>query len=61
MKIDSGEDRPEWNSTPVLAPDGSLPAEEVTREFRLRATELPKSLRNFVLASVTQFVSERKA
>jgi hypothetical protein len=61
MKVDSGEDNPGWNRAPVLVPDGSFPAEEVMREFRRRTADLPKSLRNFVLARMAQFASERKA
>ena len=58
--IDSGEDTPERNCTPILVPDGSFPAAEVKREFGSRSGQLPKSLRNFVLAKIEQFVSKRK-
>ena len=61
MKVDSGEESPEWNNSPILVPDGLFPATEVIREFRRRSAELPKSLRNFVLAKLTKFVSQRKA
>ncbi|HEX4638731.1 MAG TPA: hypothetical protein VH170_04525 [Chthoniobacterales bacterium] len=57
-KIDSGEDDPEANRTPILLPDGSFPSTEVSREFRLRSERLPKSLRNFVLAKLKQFVAK---
>ena len=60
MQVDAGEDYPEWNNSPILVPDGSFPAEEVTREFRTRAVNLPKSLQNFVLARIKQFVSKQK-
>ena len=60
MRVDSGEDDPEWNNTPILMPDGSFPSEEVTREFCRRSTELSKSLRNFVLAKLAQFVAKHK-
>jgi hypothetical protein len=59
--IESGEEDPQANRTPVLVPDGSFPADSVTREFRARSGGLPKSLRNFVLAKLKQFVSKRKA
>jgi hypothetical protein len=59
--IDSGEQNPESNRTPVLIPDGSFPEDEVGREFCDRATRLPKSLRNFVVAKIKQFHAERKA
>ena len=60
-KIDSGEDAPEANRTPILLPDGTFPHEQVTREFRLRSEQLPKSLRSFVLAKLKQFASKQKS
>lgn len=60
-KIDSGEESPESNQTPILLPDGSFPATEVTREFRRRSEQLPKALRNFVLAKLKQFLAKQKA
>jgi hypothetical protein len=60
-KIDSGEDDPEANRTPILLPDGSFPPTEVSREFRQRSQRLPKSLRNFVLAKLKQFAAKQKA
>ena len=59
-QIDSGEDDPEANRTPILLPDGSFPTEQVTREFRLRSEQLPKSLRNFVLTKLRQFARKQK-
>jgi len=59
--IDSGEATPESNQTPILVPDGLFPTEEVAGEFRKRAVNLPKSLRNFVVAKIKQFHAERKA
>jgi hypothetical protein len=60
-KIDSGEDDPEANRAPILLPDASFPTAEVNREFRRRSEQLPKSLRNFVLAKVKQFAAKQKA
>ena len=54
-KIDSGEDAPEANRTPILLPDPSFSPAELSREFRRRSEPLPKSLRNFVLAKLKQF------
>ena len=59
-QIDSGEDNPEANRTPILLPDGSFPQEQVTREFRQRSQQLPKSLRNFVLTRLRQFAAKQK-
>lgn len=65
MKVDTGEGPDEypamWNATPILLPDGYFPGDEVTREFRERSIALPRSLRNFVLAKLKQFVAEQKA
>ena len=60
-QIDSGEEVPEANRTPILVPDGSFPTADVTREFRRRSERLPKSLRNFVLAKLRQFAVKQKA
>lgn len=57
-KIDSGEDDPDANRTPILLPDGSFPTDEVTREFDRRSKRLSKSLRNFVLAKLKQFAAQ---
>ena len=59
-QIDSGEENPEANRTPILLPDGSFPTEQVTREFGQRSEQLPKSLRNFVLTRLRQFAAKRK-
>jgi hypothetical protein len=59
-KIDSGDEDPEANRTPILLPDRSFPADEVTSEFQKRSTELPRSLRNFVLAKLKQFTRKQK-
>jgi len=60
MAIDSGEDKAEWNRTPILVPDGSFPEAEVMREFNRRAANLPRTLRDLVAAKVTEFVAKRK-
>jgi hypothetical protein len=59
-EVDSGEENPEANRTPILLPDGSFPQEQVTREFRQRSQQLPKSLRNFVLTRLRQFAAKQK-
>jgi hypothetical protein len=59
-KIDSGEDDPEANRAPILLPDASFPTAEVSREFHQRSQQLPKSLRNFVMAKLKQFAAKQK-
>ena len=62
MEIDSGEPSGMfWGSSPILVPDGSFPAADVIREFRVRSEHLPKSLRNFVMAKLKQFLAKQKA
>ena len=56
-KVDSGEEYPEANRTPILLPDESFPTTDVIREFQQRSKTLPKSLRNFVLAKLKQFAT----
>ncbi len=58
--VDSGEEVPEANRTPILLPDATFPMEKVTREFRLRSAQLPKSLRNFVLTRLKQFAAKQR-
>lgn len=59
-RIDSGDEDPEANRTPILLPGGSFPGQEVMREFRRRSAQLPKSLRNFVLSKLERFASQAK-
>ena len=58
--IESGDDEPDANRTPILVPDGTFPTMQVTREFRRRSERLPKALRNFVLAKLKQFAAKQK-
>lgn len=60
MKVDTGEEEAAmWNASPILVPDGLFPGTEVTREFRRRSSQLPRAMRNFVMAKVKQFVDKR--
>jgi hypothetical protein len=56
-EVDPGEDAAEWNLSPILVPDGEFPAEKVISEFEQRAIDLPKSLRNFVIAKLHKFAT----
>lgn len=60
-RIDSGEEMPEANRTPILLPTDAFPAEQVEREFQQRSEQLPKSLRNFVLTRMRKFAAKQKA
>ncbi|HEY6070774.1 MAG TPA: hypothetical protein VIU85_05295 [Chthoniobacterales bacterium] len=57
-KVDSGENDPEANRTPILLPDESFPTVDAIREFQQRSKPLPKSLRNFVLAKLKRFATK---
>jgi hypothetical protein len=59
-RVDSGEPAPIWGLTPILVPDKSFPAAEVTREFRNRSAELSGILRDFVLTKISEFAAKRK-
>jgi hypothetical protein len=60
MEVDDGEQNAYANQTPILVPDGSFPAEEVIREFQLRAAELPLELKELVLRKIAEYMATRK-
>ena len=60
MEVDSGEDDPKVNRTPVLVPDGSFPADKVLAEFARRGRSLPDELQKLVREKIGEFV-QRKA
>jgi len=55
-EVDSGEDDPHVNRTPVLVPDGSFPADKVLAEFARRGSTLPVELRKLVTEKISEFV-----
>ncbi len=57
--VDSGEDTPEANRTPVLVPEGSFPAEKVLAEFARRGGALPTELRKLVTDKITEFMQRK--
>ena len=59
MEVDSGENDPHTNRTPVLVPDGSFPADPVLAEFARRASTLPLELRQLVTDKVSEFVRRK--
>jgi hypothetical protein len=60
-EVDSGEDQPTRNRSPILVADGSFPAREVVREFEGRSSDLPKDLQGFVKSKIAEFVAKRNA
>ena len=57
--IDSGEQKPTANRSPILVPDGSFPAEIVRREFLVRAGALPDEIRELALSKIDEFSAAR--
>ncbi|PYN13023.1 MAG: hypothetical protein DME05_19975 [Candidatus Rokuibacteriota bacterium] len=57
-RIDSGEQKPTADRTPILMPDGSFPAEIVRREFLVRAAALPDEIGGLVLSKIDEFAAD---
>ena len=51
--VDSGDEDPERNETPVLLPDGAVPWQNVTALFAARSGTLEAELRALVLQRLT--------
>ena len=49
FKVDSGEESPKKNLSPLLVEDGVFPSEEVSRSFRERSSEIDSPIRDFIL------------
>ncbi len=58
-EVDSGEDAPEANRSPVLVPDGSFPADKVLDEFARRGSALPAELRELVTNKISEFAQRK--
>jgi len=54
-KVDSGEDKPTTNRTPVLVPDGMFPKEKVIAEFDARSRSLTSEIRTLVLEKLREY------
>jgi hypothetical protein len=59
-EVQTGEELPTANRTPILVPDGSFPVDDVTREFQRRAVGLPSDLRDLILAKIAEFKTRSK-
>ena len=57
-RIDSGEQKPTADRTPILMPDGPFPAEIVRREFLVRAAALPDEIGGLVLSKIDEFAAD---
>ena len=60
-QIDTGEQRPTFNRTPILVPNDDFPAEAVRRQFLSRSTQIAGPIRDLVLAKIGEFASQRLA
>jgi len=60
-RIDTGEDSPYANCTPILVVDGEFPASKVRHEFVTRSASLSNEIRELVLARLDEYESSRRA
>ena|SRR6476659_5245078 len=58
-EVDSGDETPEANRSPILVPDGSFPADKVLAEFACRGSGLPAELRELVTDKISEFVQRK--
>jgi hypothetical protein len=49
FKVDSGEESPKKNLSPLLVEEGVFPANEVLQSFRERSLEIDAGIRDFIL------------
>ena len=54
-RVDSGEESPLRNKTPILLADGPFPAEQVLERFQAAAGDLEAGLRAFILEKLKAF------
>jgi hypothetical protein len=57
FRVDSGEDTPVKNRTPILASDGSFPKAQVLAHLSEAPTAIDPTVRAFVLTKLQDFVS----
>ena len=55
--IDSGENSPFNNRSPIMVADGVLPTDAVLREFNARGAELPDDLKRFIVERLRQYAA----
>lgn len=53
--VDTGENSPEANQTPILTAGGPFPATLVQEEFRKRSAELSPEIRDLVLGTMAEY------
>lgn len=58
--IDSGENMPTANRTPILVADGGFPIEQVRSEFIVRSKLLPADIRELVLTRIKDYENHRR-
>jgi len=55
--VDSGEDDPEANCTPLLKGEKNFPVERVTREFAVRAYGIDPRIQDLVLTKLDDYAA----
>ena len=53
-RVSSGDSRPDKNMTPILVPDGTVPWEQLRREFATRGVDLEPALREFITSRLAE-------
>lgn len=57
-RIDSGEQSPYKNMTPIMVADGELPVNDVLSEFKVRAAAVDPAVRDTILAKLHEYGAE---
>lgn len=57
-QIDTGEDTPTANRTPILIADGPFPQARIVMEFRNRSQMLPREIRETVLEKLAAYPAQ---
>lgn len=60
-KVDSGEDNPVRNMTPILVPDGLFERDRVSDRFAERSQDIDDEVRALVLDKLARFEQEQEA
>lgn len=54
-RVDSGENNPEKNRSPILTPDGISPVQDLLGRYGAESTHIDHEVREFVLTELTEY------